>query len=191
MESDAPPPTTDDGAVSDDEEMIAEGDASKKKKNKKKNKKKGGAASTEEGEIVNLEGDAGQDAPSGTDAADIGDAHTEEDADGANTGTAGVDSAAKKKRDAKKRAAARKKAEAEAATATADGGEAAAAEGTVPVYSTQTAWQTIIRGIQPWGAYPKPEKGGKAQKLGGEWGLAVPVLEQFPSGDVPRLCAWQ
>ena len=59
-------------------------------------------------------------------------------------------------------------------------------EGTVPVYSTEPAWSTQIRGIKPWGPYPEPSKGGKRQRHGGEWGLAVPVLEQFPSGDVPH-----
>ena len=47
-------------------------------------------------------------------------------------------------------------------------------------------WSTIIRGINNWGPYPKPGPGGKAQAHGGEWGLAVPVLEQFPDGDVPH-----
>jgi len=41
----------------------------------------------------------------------------------------------------------------------------------------------MMRGIKPWGKYPTPEKGGTAQQLGGEWGLSVPVLAQFPSGE--------
>ena len=86
-----------------------------------------------------------------------------------------------------KAAAARKK-----AAATEAGGEAVAATGGGPagkvkIYSAnETQWSSIIRGIQPWGQYPSPEPGGQPQQHGGEWGLMIPVLQQFPSGNVPH-----
>ena len=159
-----PDPEEDDN----DEADGADGEAKAKKKKKKK--KKAASAETEAG------GDAAAppavaDASSG---APDGDADGDEGDEG---GEAGGDSAAKKKRDKKKAAAARKK-----AAAAAGEGDA----GSVPIFSTCPEWTTQLRGLGKWGAYPTPEKGGRAQAHGGEWGLAVPVLEQFPSGDVPH-----
>ena len=132
----------------------------------KKKKAGGGGADGEQGENVPQ-----ADAP----ATDIAGA---EDAAG-DAGGDGEVSAAKKKRDKQKAAAARKKAE---AAVVGGGGEA----GSVPIFSTEPEWSSIIRGIKPWGKYPAPEKGGKPQQHGGEWGLTTPVLEQFPSGEVPH-----
>ena len=157
----------------DDE--AAGGDAKKKKKSKKKKKKP--AAGEGDGDASGATPDAsGGDGVTPAEGAADADA----DADMDEAGEGGV-SDAKKKRDKKKAAAARKK----AAAAEAGGGEAEAAGGGLPIYSTEPEWSSIIRGITQWGKYPKPEKGGKPQMHGGEWGLAVPVLEQFPSGDVP------
>ena len=163
----------------DKEEELGEGgeggEAGKKKKNKKK-KKKGGGGGGEGGEAAEADAPAPADATAERPA---------DDADGDDAGEggddgAGGDSAAKKKREAKKRAAAKKK-----AAAAAEGG--GGGDGSVPIYSTAgIEWSTIIRGINNWGPYPKPGPGGKAQAHGGEWGLAVPVLEQFPDGDVPH-----
>jgi len=106
-------------------------------------------------------------------------------------GGGGEMSASKKKREKAKAAAARKK-----AAAAEGGGDAPAAAGgpasKVKIFSANDVeWSSIIRGIQPWGKYPEPEAAcnGTPQRHGGEWGLATPVLEQFPSGDVPTgLC---
>ena len=143
----------------------AGGDAAKKKKKKKKKKAGGGE-------------DGGADGAADGEAADVAASAADADADAdGDDGEGGGDSAAKKKREAKKRAAARKK----AAATTEDGGEK-----TVPIFSTATEWSSLLRGISKWGPYPTPETGGKAQQHGGEWGLVVPVLEQFPSGNMPH-----
>lgn len=152
--------------------------AAKKKKNKKKKKK---AEDGAQGEADGAGGDAAPTVVAAPAAAEAdGEGENDEAGEGGEGGEGG-DSAAKKKREAKKRAAARKK----AAAAAAGEGEAAEECGSVPIYSTASEWTSIIRGIGKWGAYPQPEKGGKPQAHGGEWGLAVPVLEQFPSGNVP------
>ena len=156
----------------DDVEAAGGADDAAKKKKKKKKKKGGGGEGGEEG------GDG--EAPVAAPAAEAA-AADDADGDAEGEGGEGGDSAAKKKRDKKKAAAARKKAEAAAEDGGGGGGD-----GTVPIFSTQTEWSSLLRGINKWGAYPKPEKGGKPQRQGGEWGLAVPVLEQFPSGDVPH-----
>ena len=170
----------------DDEELAGEGAAAAKKKKKKKKKPK--AAGGEDGDADAGVGEADVPTPpppappppsggGGEDGSGYAANYAEDgDEDGAEM------SAAQKKRAKQKAAAARKKA---AAAAGED-----AADGTVPIYSASstadTPWSSIIRGIKPWGKYPTPEKGGKPQQHGGEWGLATPVLEQFPSGDVPH-----
>ena len=171
------------------------GAAAAKKKKKKKKKVKGEAAEAAEG----TEGPTPPPPAPPTSAADEKDgaaapsaAADEDDADAdgvAEGGDAGGEamSASKKKREKAKAAAARKKAAASEA-----GGEAVAATGGGPVgkvkiYSAnETQWSSIIRGIQPWGQYPSPEPGGQPQQHGGEWGLMIPVLQQFPSGNVPH-----
>ena len=159
-------------AEADDDENgdVAGGEAAKKKKKKKK---KGGVA------VVAVDGAPEDAASSDAAAATEGTAAMSIDDAGAQEGGDGEMSAAKKKREKQKAAAARKKAEAAAAGSEGGGG-------TVPVFSTEPEWSSIIRGIKPWGKFPAPEKGGKPQQLGGEWGLTTPVLEQFPSGEVPH-----
>ena len=153
-------------------------------KKKKKKKKKATASATVDGEAEGLPTappPAPPTAGSG-DAAYVAALKTDGDDGEAGDGGEGGEgemSASKKKREKAKAAAARKK-----AAATAEGG--AAGDGTVPVFSMEPEWTSIIRGIKPWGKYPAPEKGGKPQQHGGEWGLTTPVLEQFPSGDAPH-----
>ena len=171
-------------AKPDDEEVddgADEGGADKKKKKKKKKSKGGGGAEADESEAAANGGSSESAAiEAGAAAMSVGDGG--EAGDGGEEGGGEV-SAAKKKRDKQKAAAARKKAE---AAAGGEGGGAAAGGGGVPIYSTEPEWSSIIRGIKPWGKYPTPEKGGTPQRHGGEWGLTTPVLEQFPSGEVPH-----
>ena len=174
------PPVVDEDDGDDDDDMGVDGGEGKAagKKKKKKKKKGGTAAGPAEGAADATY--AANYSETGGDGGDGGDAGGEGGGDdgGDDGGEGGGDSATKKKRDKKKAAAARKKA------AAAEGGEG---DSTVPIYSTQTAWSSIIQGIKPWGPYPRPGQGGKAQQQGGEWGLAVPVREQFPCGsDVPH-----
>mmetsp|Transcript_9075 Transcript_9075/g.23731 ORF Transcript_9075/g.23731 Transcript_9075/m.23731 type:complete len:523 (-) Transcript_9075:266-1834(-) len=152
------------------------------KKKKKKKKKGGGGEGGEAGAAEVTSGDSTAPTPPPPapqpDTAAGGDDADAEAGDGAegDGGEGGEMSASKKKREKAKAAAARKKAAA-----------AAGGDGEVKLFSAnEVEWQSIIRGIQPWGKYPTPEKGGKPQSHGGEWGLAVPVLEQFPSGAVPH-----
>jgi len=55
----------------------------------------------------------------------------------------------------------------------------------MPIYDAAKggsgAWSTMLRGIKPWGDWPTPEKGGTKQTTP----PTVPVLEQFPSGELP------
>ena len=176
-----------------DEEDTAGGDEAAKKKKKKKKKKGGSGATGEEAAILTPAG--GDDAPTPPPPAPSAGGPAEaEPVYSANYAEGGADeggeeggggnemSASAKKRAKQKAAAARKK----AAAAAGEGVPGGDAGGTLPIYSSEPEWSSIIRGIKPWGKYPQPEKGGAPQQLGGEWGLATPVLAQFPSGDVPH-----
>ena len=142
--------------------------AAKKKKNKKK--KKGGGGGDGGGEEAGAEEAGAEEA--GTASAAAGDGADGADADGADGEGGSEMSAAKKKREKKKASDARKKA------AAAEGG---AEGGAADEVDDGTPWSSEIRGIKPWGAYPKCEKGGKQQTLA----CTVPVLQQFPSGRMP------
>ena len=143
--------------------------SAKKKKNKKKKKGGGGGGGDGGAEAEGAEEAGAEEA--GTASAAAGDGADPADADGADGEGGGEMSAAKKKREKKKAAEARKKA---AAAAEAEGGAPDEAGDGKP-------WSTEIRGIKPWGPYPKCEKGGKQQTAA----CTVPVLEQFPSGHAP------
>ena len=146
----------------EEEATVGEGEQSaKKKKSKKKKKKKAGA-----------DGDA-EPMDDGAAAAEGATAAADADADGGgdDDGEAGGDSASKKKREKRKAAAARKKA---AAAEAGGGGGGASAGGDVE-------WSTEMRGIKQWRVFPKPEPKGRPQT----WPPTVPVLAQFPSGEVP------
>ena len=146
--------------------------SAKKKKNKKKKKGGGGGGGDGGAEAEGAEEAGAEEA--GTASAAAGDGADRADADGADGEGGGEMSAAKKKREKKKAAEARKK-----AAAAAEGG---GAEGGAPDEAGDgTPWSTEIRGIKPWGPYPKCEKGGKQQTAA----CTVPVLEQFPSGHAP------
>jgi hypothetical protein len=146
--------------------------SAKKKKNKKKKKGGGGGGGDGGAEAEGAEEAGAEEA--GTASAAAGDGADRADADGADGEGGGEMSAAKKKREKKKAAEARKK-----AAAAAEGG---GAEGGAPDEAGYgTPWSTEIRGIKPWGPYPKCEKGGKQQTAA----CTVPVLEQFPSGHAP------
>ena len=146
--------------------------SAKKKKNKKKKKGGGGGGGDGGAEAEGAEEAGAEEA--GTASAAAGDGADAADADGADGEGGGEMSAAKKKREKKKAAEARKK-----AAAAAEGG---GAEGGAPDEAGDgKPWSTEIRGIKPWGPYPKCEKGGKQQTAA----CTVPVLEQFPSGHAP------
>ena len=140
--------------------------SAKKKKNKKKKKGGGGGDADADGAE-----EAGTE-EAGTASAAAGDGAEGAEADGADGEGGGEMSAAKKKREKKKASDARKK-----AAAAEGGGEGGAADEIVD----DTPWSSEIRGIKPWGAYPKCEKGGKQQTNA----CTVPVLQQFPSGCMP------
>ena len=161
----------DEGEEHVDAEMAdaADGLAVSAKKKKNKKKKKGGGGGGGDGG-AEAEEEAGAE-EAGTASAAAGDGADPADADGADGEGGGEMSAAKKKREKKKAAEARKKA---AAAAEAEGGAPDEAGDGKP-------WSTEIRGIKPWGPYPKCEKGGKQQTAA----CTVPVLEQFPSGHAP------
>ena len=147
----------------EEEATVGEGEQSaKKKKSKKKKKKKAGA-----------DGDA-EPMDDGAAAAEGATAAADADADGGgdDDGEAGGDSASKKKREKRKAAAARKKAA--AAEAGGGGGGGASVGG-------DAEWSTEMRGIKQWRVFPKPEPKGRPQT----WPPTVPVLAQFPSGEVP------
>ena len=147
----------------EEEATVGEGEKSaKKKKSKKKKKKKAGA-----------DGDA-EPMDDGVAAAEGATAAADADADGGgdDDGEAGGDSASKKKREKRKAAAARKKAA--AAEAGGGGGGGASVGG-------DAEWSTEMRGIKQWRVFPKPEPKGRPQT----WPPTVPVLAQFPSGEVP------
>jgi len=140
--------------------------SAKKKKNKKKKKGGGGGDADADGAE-----EAGTE-EAGAASAAAGDGAEGAEADGADGEGGGEMSAAKKKREKKKASDARKK-----AAAAEGGGEGGAADEIVD----DTPWSSEIRGIKPWGAYPKCEKGGKQQTNA----CTVPVLQQFPSGCMP------
>ena len=149
----------------EEEATVGEGEQSaKKKKSKKKKKKKAGA-----------DGDA-EPMDDGAAAAEGATAAADADADGGgdDDGEAGGDSASKKKREKRKAAAARKKAAAAEAGGGGGGGGGASVGG-------DAEWSTEMRGIKQWRVFPKPEPKGRPQT----WPPTVPVLAQFPSGEVP------
>ena len=163
------------------------GDATKKKKKNKKKKKKA-EADVEKDAEKGAEVDSGAGAElaqaASTTKADPISASAGGDEGGdegvAEGGADGTVSDAKKKRDKKKAAAARKKAAAELEEGGDEGG---GEDARTLVYDVNgTAWDTMLRGIKRWGPYPVPEKGGKRQTTP----PTIPVLEQFPSGNVPK-----
>ena len=126
--------------------------------------------------------EAGGDGAAAAAAAPAADA--DGDGGGDEEGEGGEKSAAQKKREAKKRAAARKKELEAALTAEGDGGAAggaAAPGGGGGGRMTDEQWTTQLRGIGKWGGYPRAERGGTQQTVP----PTVPVLAQFPSGEVP------
>ena len=155
--------------VADPEAEAAADEDAKKKKKKSKKKKKGGGG----GEDAAM----GDEAPAAAaDAAGEAEAAEEDGADG-EAGGDGAKSASQKKREKQKAAAARKKAAAEAEAATGSAVKAAARASV----GADAAWATEIRGIGRWRCFPDCEPEGTPQT----WPPTVPVVAQFPSGNVP------
>jgi len=169
--------------VADDPEAeaAAADDEVKKKKKAKKKKKKAGGGEDAGDDAAPAAAEAAQDA--GGEAA-AGDNDGEADGEGGDEGGA-TESASKKKREKKKAAAARKKAAAEAEAAAGGGGGAA-----LGAVGADAAWQTEIRGIGRWRCFPDCEPSGGVPQT---WPPTVPVIAQFPSGNVPcgELCDYR
>jgi len=154
----------------EEEELEGEVESGGDAKKKKKKKKKKVTAEAPDGASAEIS------APQEIEPSNAAPAEDDGAGDGADgetgEGASGERSEAQKKRDKKKAAAARKKV----------AGDTGEGDATVPVFDVNGGWETQIRGIGRWGAYPKPGPGGKPQTTP----PSIPVLEQFPSGELPH-----